>query len=82
MASDQFPLIVIRSPAAIEEMHEIWLWNAQNHGDSHADQHLRFLKESIADLAGKHARGKVVPILSSPRLCGEKPRRGWKDIEE
>ncbi len=59
MASDK-PLTLIRSPAAIDELHDIWQWNARYYSASHADSYLRYLTESIADLSSSYARGKVV----------------------
>jgi plasmid stabilization system protein ParE len=61
MASNKLPLRVIRAPAAIDELHDIWQWNAGHYGASHADDYLRYLTESIADLATHYDRGKLVP---------------------
>jgi plasmid stabilization system protein ParE len=60
MASDKSPLTVIRSPAAIDELHEIWRWNAGRYGVGQADGYLRYLAEYIAKLATTYAKGKMV----------------------
>ena len=60
MASEKSPLTVIRSPAAIDELDGVWRWNADHYSLYHADAYLRFLKESIAELAGGYAKGKTV----------------------
>ncbi len=60
MASKKFPLTVIRSPAAIDELDQVWRWNAEHYSVPHADAYLRFLQESIAGLASSYARGKAV----------------------
>jgi plasmid stabilization system protein ParE len=60
MASEQSPLTVIRSPTAIDELDDVWRWNAGRYGVPHADAYLRYLKESIAGLASSYARGKRV----------------------
>jgi plasmid stabilization system protein ParE len=60
MASKKSPLTVIRSPTAIDELDEIWQWNAERHGVPHADGYLRYLKENIDALARDYAKGKAV----------------------
>ena len=60
MASRKSPLTVIRSPTAIDDLDDIWRWNAEHYSVPHADAYLRYLKESIADLANSYARGKTV----------------------
>ncbi|MGD0461685.1 MAG: type II toxin-antitoxin system RelE/ParE family toxin [Tepidisphaeraceae bacterium] len=60
MASGKSRLTIIRSPTAIDELDGVWRWNAERYGVTHADAYLRYLKESIADLANSYARGKTV----------------------
>jgi plasmid stabilization system protein ParE len=60
MAPDKPPLAIIRSPAAIDELHEIWVWNVQNHGLARADGYAQFLADNIAQLAVDYAAGKAV----------------------
>ena len=48
MASEKPPLTVIRSPTAIDELDDVWRWNAEHYSVPHADAYLRFLKASIA----------------------------------
>jgi plasmid stabilization system protein ParE len=60
MASGKSPLAIIRSPAAIHELHEIWVWNVQNHGLTRADAYAQFLADSIAKLAINYGVGKPV----------------------
>lgn len=60
MASQKIKLIVIRSATAVDELHEIWQWNAQRYSVPHADEYLRFLKTAIDDLAETHTQGRAV----------------------
>jgi len=60
MASEKSALVVIRAPTAIDELDDIWRWNAERYSVSHADAYLRFLEENIANLANNYATGKMV----------------------
>jgi plasmid stabilization system protein ParE len=60
MASKKSPLTVIQSATAIDELDDIWRWNAHHYSSPHADKYLRYLKESIATLSGNFAVGKTV----------------------
>jgi plasmid stabilization system protein ParE len=60
MASEKSPLAVIRSPAAIDDLDEIWRWNAERYGVPHADSYLRYIKGAIDGLASSYAKGKAV----------------------
>ena len=62
MASEQPPLNLIRAPTAIDELHGIWQWNADYYSVSHADHYLRYLQDSILELASTYAKGKVVVV--------------------
>ena len=61
MATDKSPLTVIHAPTAVNELHDIWRWNAQQYGVVHADKYLGFLTDAIAKLASMHERGRAVP---------------------
>lgn len=60
MAGDKPPLTVIRSPAAIDELQEIWQWNARFYSVNHADEYLRFLQDAIANLGSANTKGRQV----------------------
>ncbi len=60
MASQKPPLTVIRSPAAIDELNDIWRWNAERYSLPHADEYLLYLTDSIADLSHDHLAGKTI----------------------
>lgn len=53
-------LTVIRSPVAQDELHGVWVWNAQHYGPSHADSYLRFIEQSIKRLEHEYALGNSV----------------------
>jgi plasmid stabilization system protein ParE len=76
MASEQSPLTVIRSPTAIDELHDVWRWNAARYGAAHADAYLRFLKESIAGLGINYVRGKKVSARPGLRYLVIRRRAG------
>lgn len=78
MASEQSPLTVIRSPTAIDELDDVWRWNAGRYSVPHADAYLRYLKESIAGLASSYARGKKVSTRPDA-LCRHQAenQRAW-----
>jgi plasmid stabilization system protein ParE len=46
---------------AAGELREIWQWNAERHGPSHADEYLQFLIAAIESLARPDAIGRPVP---------------------
>jgi plasmid stabilization system protein ParE len=62
MAEEKSPLAVIRSPAAIDDLDEIWRWNAERYGVPHADNYLRYLKAAIDGLASSYAKGNAVGV--------------------
>ena len=66
MAPGKPPLAIIRSPAAIDELHQIWVWNVQNNGLARADAYAQFLADCIAKLAVDYAMG--APVQARPDL--------------
>jgi plasmid stabilization system protein ParE len=60
MGAKQIPPEVIFSRAANAELLAIWRWNAEHYSESHADEYVRFLKESINQLAVDYRKGRVV----------------------
>jgi plasmid stabilization system protein ParE len=66
MATEKPALTIIHSPAAIDELHGIWTWNAQTYGTVHADRYLRYLKICIDKLAVEPQRGR--PMSARPDL--------------
>jgi len=60
MATEKPPLTVILSPTALDELDDIWRWNADHYSVSHADDYLAYLNQSIGDLAENYVRGKAV----------------------
>ncbi len=66
MAPGKPPLAIIRSPAAIDELHQIWVWNVQNNGLARADAYAQFLADCIAKLAVDYATG--TPVDARPDL--------------
>jgi len=67
MASGKSPLAVISSAATIDELHEIWVWNVENHGLARGDAYSQFLADNIAKLAVDYAAGKPV---KGRGICG------------
>src|SRR4051812_41811784 len=61
MASEQQPLTVAYSTTALEELHEIWRWNAGRYSPTHADAYISFLQSRIARLTREFDRGRLVP---------------------
>ena len=51
---------VVYAPVALNELDEVWDWNARRYDASHATGYLRFLREGIANLSHEHGNGKVV----------------------
>jgi|SRR5579859_5549837 len=60
MASEQQPLAIAYSPAALEELDEIWRWNAERYSPAHADAYVSFLQSRIERLAHDHDRGRRI----------------------
>jgi len=46
---------------------EIWFWNAERHGASHADSYIQFLENEADRLETEHAKGKYVSGRSDYR---------------
>ncbi len=57
MAS-QKPKRVLIAATAIEELAEVWRWNAERYSPAHADAYLGFLKKCIDSLATRFALGR------------------------
>jgi plasmid stabilization system protein ParE len=66
MAPGKPPLAIIRSPAAIDELHQIWVWNVRNNGLARADAYAQFLADRIAKLAADYSSG--TPVDARPDL--------------
>jgi len=54
-------LAIELSPIVIAELAEIWRWNDERYGSTHADAYLKFLDERIEGLSTSYLRGTVVP---------------------
>jgi plasmid stabilization system protein ParE len=67
MASPEFRLTVVLSPAAVNELADIWRWNAERYSPSHADDYVAFLKNAIYRLDSFHDQGTVVSIRPNLR---------------
>ncbi len=66
MAGKQPRLKVILADDAIDQLDDIWRWNAERYGSAHADKYSAFLKRSIDALDKNYFRGK--PIEAHPEL--------------
>jgi plasmid stabilization system protein ParE len=55
-------LPVLIPPSVLDELHGIWLWNAERYSPAHADAYLAFLKKHIYGLESRYGRGKAVTI--------------------
>jgi plasmid stabilization system protein ParE len=77
MASKTPPLIVVRSPGATEDLHNIWLWTAEHFGLSQADSYIQFLRNEISALSRGYERGTVVPGRADLRyiIVTRRPRK-------
>lgn len=73
MASSKPPLAIIHSPVAIDELHEIWVWNVKNPGLAPADAYAQFLADNIAKLAVDYDVGR--PVAMRPDLRFQIVRR-------
>ena len=51
---------VVLSPTVVDELHDIWRWNAERYTPAHADAYLAFLKQRILGLDRNCQRGQVV----------------------
>jgi plasmid stabilization system protein ParE len=66
MASPERTLTVVLSPTAIDELHGVWLRNAEHYSPLHADTYVRYLKGRIYDLSWLYMQGKTV--IGRPNL--------------
>ena len=79
----EFPrkLKLIYSANSIDDLGEIWDWNAAQHGETHANQYLEFLKKHILRIVESKNPGKEVPTRDSFRYLVIKRRnRGYGHI--
>jgi plasmid stabilization system protein ParE len=53
-------VILILAAAAIDELAEIWEWNAEHHDPFHATAYVAFLKQSIDSLSTRSDAGRQV----------------------
>ena len=60
MAAKQPHLTVILANDAIDQLDEIWQWNAKQYNPTHATSYVAFLKRTIDALDGNYAKGKRV----------------------
>jgi plasmid stabilization system protein ParE len=60
MASQQ-PKRVVIAAAAVDELADVWRWNAQRYGPAHADAYVAFLKKGIDSLAVRFELGRSLP---------------------
>jgi plasmid stabilization system protein ParE len=67
MAFEKQNLKVIRSPRAIDDLHEIWQWNARHWTVEHADEYLIYVNDQIDQLAENYQKGRQVS--ERPDLC-------------
>lgn len=51
---------VVYTPVALDELDEVWDWNAQRHDANHATEYVRFLRDGIDSLSRDYGDGKVV----------------------
>jgi plasmid stabilization system protein ParE len=53
---------------------EIWRWNADKYGESHATEYLKFLRNKTRALRSEYLRGREVPGHTSYRYMTFKKR--------
>ena len=61
MAGQPRLLNVALAPSAIQSLHEIWQWNAEQYGVERADKYAAFLSAQTNLLASKYILGQHVP---------------------
>jgi len=64
MASPEPALTVRVSPTAAAALADIWQWNAERYGESHADEYVGFLRSAIQQLPSLYKLGR--PVTSRP----------------
>lgn len=63
MASrDRLTRTVILSPTVVDELHDIWRWNATQYSPTHADAYLGFVKKRIFGLGRHCLRGQTISL--------------------
>jgi len=53
---------VLLSPQAVDELDEIWRWNAERYSPAHADAYLEFLKSRIHALGHHPLQGRTLSL--------------------
>ncbi len=57
-------LTLVYSPESLADLDEIWEWNARQHGVTHADTYIAFLKSATLKLTQSVTPGEPVPTSS------------------
>ena len=65
---------VVYTPVALNELDEVWDWNARRHDANHATEYIRFLKDGIANLSREPTSGSVVEADADLRYINLKRR--------
>lgn len=60
MATQKPALDVVLAPTLLDDLHEIWMWNAVHYSAGHADAYLQLLRRGIDALATTYLSGKSV----------------------
>lgn len=60
MARTPRELTLDYTPEALQDLDEIWEWNAGQRGKAHADRYISFLKSETARLAARRNPGRPV----------------------
>jgi len=66
MAARQPRLTVVLANDAIDQLDEIWRWNAERYNPDHATSYVTFLKKTIDALDRNYLKGK--PVDGRPHL--------------
>lgn len=74
MGVDPARFQVVYARQALNELEEIWNWNATRYGGRHATEYVLFLESEISGLATEYLDGKVVEVNPSLRFLTIKRR--------
>lgn len=76
MAGRQQRLAVVLANDAIDQLHEIWRWNAKRYDPDHATRYLAFLKRAIDQLDRNYPKGRPVGTRPEYRYIRIRRRTG------
>jgi len=74
MAEEPERLAVVLTDEVIDQLHEIWVWNAKRYSPDHATSYVDFLEQALAALGTEYQNAK--PVATRPDLSHIKIR--WR----